>query len=137
MTIFNNYTYLYVEDDQMSRQVMTMLMQTGMGVEKFTTFADSENFVTRLKALDPKPDVILLDIHVPPMDGFQMLEVIKADTDYAETKVIALTASVMNEEITKLRTSGFDGAISKPVSIQSFPDLIKRVLDGDVVWHVG
>lgn len=135
--MFNNYTYLYVEDDQMSRDVMTMLMQTGMGVEKFTAFADSENFLTRLKALDSKPDLILLDIHVPPMDGFQMLEIIKADEDYAETKVIALTASVMNEEITKLRTSGFDGAISKPVSIQSFPNLIKSVLDGDMVWHVG
>jgi CheY-like chemotaxis protein len=66
-----------------------------------------------------------------------MLALIKAETDYAETKVIALTASVMNEEITKLRTSGFDGAISKPISIQTFPNLLEQVLNGETVWHVG
>ncbi len=135
--MLNNYTYLYVEDNAMSRDVMTMIMQTGMGIEKLTIFADSDNFIARHKALDTKPDMILLDIHVPPMNGFEVLNLVKSEAGYENIKVIAVTASVMNEEIKKLRTSGFDGAISKPISIQTFPELIKKILMGEAIWHVG
>lgn len=135
--MLNNYTYLYVEDNELSRDVMAIIMHTGMGIDKLTVFADSENFLSRLKALDVKPDIILLDIHVPPLNGFEVLHLVKSEAGYENVKVIAVTASVMNEEIKKLRTSGFDGAISKPISIQTFPDLIKKILLGEAIWHIG
>jgi two-component system cell cycle response regulator DivK len=89
-----------------------------------------------VKALPKQPDVILLDIHVTPHDGFVMLNMIRRDTALKETTVIALTASVMNEEVEKLRTKGFDGAISKPLSVSLFPGLIQRVVAGEPVWHI-
>lgn len=134
--MYNDYSYLYVEDDSLSREVMEMILGTAMGVERLTMFADSRNLLERVHQLNPTPDVVLLDIHVKPMDGFEMLEVLRADAHMESAKFIALTASVMNEEVDRLRSSGFDGAIAKPLSVQVFPDLITRILQGEAVWHI-
>lgn len=134
--MFNDHTYLYVEDDPMSREIMNMILVNAMGAERVTIFENSADFAQRVAALDPAPDVILLDIHVDPYDGFTMLEMLRNEPAFAEARIVALTASVMNEEVEKLRASGFDGAIGKPVSVQNFPGLIQRVLEGEAVWHV-
>ncbi len=130
------HTYLYVEDDPLSREIMGFIMEAGMGISSLTIFADSVNFSERLKMLTPRPDVILLDIHVQPHNGFDMLKMIKSDPRYAGCRIIALTASVMNEEVEQLRISGFNGAIAKPLSVQTFPDLLKRLIAGEDIWHI-
>jgi len=86
--------------------------------------------------LENRPNIILLDIHVAPHDGFEMLKMLRQNDQFARAKIIALTASVMNEEVEQLREAGFDGAIAKPLSIQTFPDLIQRVITGETVWHI-
>ena len=134
--MLNDYAYLYVEDDPFSREIMQMLMENVMDVRNLTIFDDSTNFIDHLKLLQPKPDVILLDIHVKPHSGFEMLKWVREDPAYQNSKVIALTASVMNEEVAKLRESGFDAAIAKPLSMQTFPDMIARVMSGETVWYV-
>ncbi len=134
--MFDQYVYLYIEDDPMSREIMRMILENAMGVDCLTIFEDSEDFQGRVKSLPQKPDVILLDIHVKPLSGFQMLELLRADQAFRDSKIIALTASVMNEEVEKLRQSGFDGAIGKPLSVQTFPDLMARVINGDLIWHI-
>ena len=134
--MLNDYAYLYVEDDPFSREIMQMLMENVMDVRNLTIFDDSTNFIDHLKLLQPKPDVILLDIHVKPHSGFEMLKLVREDPAYQNSKVIALTASVMNEEVAKLRESGFDAAIAKPLSMQTFPDMIARVMSGETVWYV-
>ena len=134
--MLNDYAYLYVEDDPFSREIMQMLMENVMDVRNLTMFDDSANFIDHLKSLQPIPDVILLDIHVKPHSGFEMLKLVREDPAYQNSKVIALTASVMNEEVAKLRESGFDAAIAKPLSMQTFPDMIARVMSGETVWYV-
>jgi CheY-like chemotaxis protein len=134
--MLNQLSYLYLEDDPLSREIMQMILGTGMGVESLVIFEDSQDFANRLKALNRKIDVFLLDIHITPDDGFKVLEMLRADPTYQKARIIALTASVMNEEVEKLRRSGFDAAIGKPISIQSFPELLGRVLNGETVWHV-
>lgn len=128
--------FLYVEDDPMSREVMQMILSNGMGVENLVIFEDSANFMERVRALPFTPDVFLLDIHMAPIDGFKMLDLIKQSPDLLNRPVIALTASVMNEEINRLKLEGFDGAIAKPVNIMTLPGLIERVLAGETVWHI-
>jgi len=76
-----------------------------------------------------------LDIHVKPITGFEMLKLLRED-GFTDTIIIALTASVMNEEITQLRNAGFDGVIAKPVSLESFPKLWERVLGGEQIWGI-
>ncbi len=131
-------TYLYVEDDSLSQEIMQMILLRGMGVpaERLHIFSDSYDFMARVKALVPQPDVILLDVHVSPLDGFSMLQQLRAESDYQNARVIALTASVMNEEVAQLRQSGFNGAIAKPLSFSTFPALIERIANGETVWHI-
>lgn len=134
--MFNDYSYLYVEDDALSQEIMKIIMENSMGVERFTVFSDSTNFMERVNSLSPCPQIFLLDIHIKPHTGFELLEMLRADENYSDCVIIALTASVMNEEVEKLRQSGFDGAIGKPLSVQTFPSLVQRILDGESVWHI-
>ncbi|MHB8625441.1 MAG: response regulator [Aggregatilineales bacterium] len=130
------YHYLYVEDDALSREVLQTIMSLAIGITTLTVFEDGTDFMARLKALPAKPDVVLLDIHISPHNGFELLQMLRADPGYRNVKVIALTASVMNEEVKRLRNSGFDGAIAKPLSVTTFPDLLKRIANGESVWHI-
>jgi CheY-like chemotaxis protein len=107
-----------------------------MGCSQLTIFEDSANFMARVEGLDVKPDVFFLDIHVRPHDGFAMLKMLREHPDYRDAKVIALTASVMNEEVEELRLAGFDGGIAKPIDQNVFPDLVALILKGERVWHV-
>jgi len=132
----NPMNCLYVEDDPLSRDVMRMMVKRVPRIAELTMFEDSADFMTRIHQLNPTPSLILLDIHVYPIDGFTMLTELRADPKFVDARIIALTASVMNEEVSQLRTSGFDGAIAKPLSLQSFPDLISRIINGDSVWHI-
>jgi CheY-like chemotaxis protein len=134
--LVQNTTFLYVEDDPRSREVMNLLMTKAMRVKNLIIFEDSANFDSRLKELDQRPDVFLLDIHVLPYDGFGMLDMIRRNPELKDAKVIALTASVMNEEVDAMQARGFDGAIGKPLSISTFPALIERVVKNEAVWHI-
>lgn len=131
-----NVTILYVEDDPTSRKVMEMILKYQLKYTDFNIFADSQDFSARLNALPTPPKLVFLDIHVQPIDGFAMLEIIRQHADYQNTIVVALTASVMNEEVDKLEQSGFDGAIAKPLNKDAFPELVQRILRGEKVWHI-
>jgi CheY-like chemotaxis protein len=127
---------LYVEDEPMSRMVMSILLTKKLGLEDVTIFSDSSNFLERVKKLPQTPDVVFLDIHVPPYDGFQMLSMLRALPEYENVRVIALTASVMNEEVQELKEAGFDGGIAKPIDQSIFDTLLQRIMNGDEVWSI-
>jgi two-component system, sensor histidine kinase len=126
---------LYVEDEVRSRRVMQMIFQ-GIDAAHLVVFEDSTDFLARAEALDPKPDVILLDIHFKPFTGFEMLEMLRQSEHFAGTKIVALTASVMNEEVLQLKESSFDGCLSKPVDSDIFPDLLSQIVEGEEIWRI-
>lgn len=128
--------FLYVEDDETSRMVMEIILPYWGDNWELTLFEDSTDFVKRLTSLTRVPDIIFLDIHMTPHTGFELLAMIRELDDYRNTTVIALTASVMNEEISKLRTVGFDGAIAKPINREVFPEVLTQICEGKTVWHV-
>ena len=130
------FSLLYVEDNQSNRTVMRLMVENTMSRHSLVIFEDSSNFMERVKALPKPPDVILLDIHVLPLDGFEMLTLLRADATYCESKIIALTASVTSEEIEELSLAGFDGGIGKPLRVETFPGLVTRILNDETVWHV-
>lgn len=127
---------LYVEDDAGSRDVVRMVQRMNPGHFELTVFNDSHNFDERLTQLDPQPDLILLDIHVDPYTGFEMLAMIRNHPEYDSTPVVALTASVMNEEVQILQDSGFHGVVSKPLNLDEFPGIIQRIMEGEEIWYV-
>ena len=127
---------LCVEDDSSNRLVMKLLVEKTLHANYYAILEDSADFLARVRDLPVRPDIILLDIHVSPLNGFQMLQLIREDPVYCNTKVVALTASVMNEEVEQLRKSGFDGAIGKPIILSTFPVIIERILKGETIWQV-
>lgn len=133
----NDARFLYIEDDPMSRQVMQMIFESVLGVNTLAMLEDSREFLPRIQGLPESPTVFLLDIQMHPLSGFDMLELIRRDPQLADRTVIALTASVMSDEIQRMRDAGFDGAISKPISATTFPDLIRQIVNGEPVWHIG
>ena len=127
--------FLYVENDELSREVMKALLTRWLGYHDVTMFETSAHFEVHLESLEQKPDVIFLDIHMEPIDGFEMLKMIRRNQDYYSTPVIALTASVMNEEVRRLREAGFDGAIAKPINYDTFSSALDRILNGEEIWN--
>lgn len=125
---------VYVEDDAQSREVMQILLSEVMGLSEVVFFADSTNFIQRIEATSP--DVILLDIHVRPHDGFEMLAMLRQHPRFQDKYIVALTASVMNEEIQQLKNAGFDGVIAKPIDMETFPSLLEQILHGKKIWTV-
>ncbi|MGQ9907652.1 MAG: response regulator [Candidatus Flexifilum sp.] len=127
---------LYVEDDPHSRKLMGMLLKGRMKLTQVTILQDAQNFIQIVNALDPKPTVIFLDIHVKPLNGFEMLALLRAQEWCARVPVIALTASVMNEEVRRLEEAGFDGCLSKPIDMDTFPGTLEQILAGERIWRI-
>lgn len=127
---------LYVEDEPQSRTILQVLLLKRLKLAGLTCFSDSEDFEARVRGLEPRPDIVFLDIHVRPHDGFEMLKMLRDNDRFKDVPVVALTASVMNEEIAMLREAGFDGCLAKPLDVDTFPDTFQRLLSGETVWNV-
>jgi CheY-like chemotaxis protein len=129
-------SFLYVEDDPLSREVMRIGLKNVMGYDKVWVFEDTTDFEARLSALGIVPDVFLLDIHMRPLNGFDVLKLLRESKVYSQSRIVALTASVMSEEVQMLKDSGFDGGIAKPIDPATLPDLIHQILAGEKVWYI-
>jgi CheY-like chemotaxis protein len=134
--MYSQPSVLYIEDNPQSRTVMRVLLRGRMGLSNVTIFEDSTDFRARVEALDPVPDLILLDIHMEPYDGFEMLRVLRQLGKFDQIPIVALTASVMHEEVQLLKTAGFSSCLAKPIDLSSFPDIIHRILDGEAIWRI-
>ena len=132
----SDLSILYVEDDTKSRHVLRLYLNLQLKIKHVTIFEDSANFMERVAALAPQPDIILLDIHVPPINGFEMLKLIRETPRFKDIPVVALTASVMNEEVHALKHAGFNGCLAKPLDLKSFPEDIDQIMNGTKVWRI-
>lgn len=132
----NLYSFLYVEDDIGSQKVMRGLVETLPFPVHLTILENSANFLPLVEAIRPEPDLFLLDIHITPINGFELLQKLRAHERFADKMIVALTASVMNEEVKKLKSAGFDGVLAKPLKFAEFPNLITRILKGEQLWAV-
>jgi CheY-like chemotaxis protein len=129
-------SFLYVDDDAFSRQIMQTILGRVMGFTHLTLFEDSANFMERLKTLPKIPDIIFLDIQLSPIDGYEVLKLIREEPVFDQSKVIALTASIMPSDVSHLQQVGFDGLIGKPLVHKVFPDLVYKLLAGEQLWYI-
>jgi CheY-like chemotaxis protein len=127
---------VYVEDDENSIFVMKMVVERVMKLPTLYVLQSRADFIQQVKGLGVVPDVFLLDIQMKPYDGVELLSMLRKDPQFKCSKVIALTASVTNEEVSLLKSGGFDGAIAKPLNIEVFPDLIAKIINGEQVWYI-
>jgi two-component system cell cycle response regulator DivK len=75
------------------------------------------------------PDLVLMDIHLPGMDGITALLELRADPSTRAIPVIAVTASAMTHDRKKIMAAGFDGYQSKPIKVKEFLDAVREMLD--------
>lgn len=75
------------------------------------------------------PDLILMDIQMPGMDGMTAGGILKGDPATSGLKIIALTSFAMRGDQEKILAAGFDGYLSKPISTRELPDMVKRWLE--------
>ena len=75
----------------------------------------------------PLPALILLDIQLPGRDGYEVLQELKGLTE-RPWKVVALTAHAMPEDRAKALAAGFDGYITKPIDVRTFPEEVAKYL---------
>ena len=71
------------------------------------------------------PNLILMDIQLPGMDGVTALGQLRADPSTSSIPVVAMTASVMKEDRERFDKAGFDGFITKPIDVRAFPQQVR------------
>ena len=112
---------LIVEDNEKNLKLARDLLEiTGFRV---IAAGDAETGVAL--AREQRPDVVLMDVQLPGMDGFEALAALRADPATASLVVVAFTASVMNEDLSRIDQAGFDGYIAKPISAREFPGQVR------------
>lgn len=112
--IFDKGLILVVDDTASNRDLITELLSQA-GLE---TLQAKEGQVAVISAEENQPDLIFMDIRMPIMDGYQSVLQIKRNPKTRHIPVIALTASVKEEEKINLKDSGFSGFLSKPVDAE-------------------
>jgi CheY-like chemotaxis protein len=133
---FQSSTFLYVEDDPPSREVIKILLKRLLGGPDLILFEHSADFMERIEALPKVPDIIFLDVDIKPDNGFELLSKLRVSAKYQRTCVIAMTVAVAFWEIADLRNAGFDGLIAKPIQIHLFVDKLRAILGGRPAWTV-
>ena len=79
-------------------------------------------------ARERAPDLILMDIQLPGMSGIDALRALRAEPETAGIPVIAITASVMQQDRKEIMRAGFDGFIEKPFNLRNFIDTVQKTL---------
>ena len=118
---------LIVEDNERNLKLVRDVLQ----VKGFSTIeAGTAEDGIRL-AGERKPDLILMDIQLPGMSGIDALKVLRGDAATAAIPVIAVTASVMQQDRKLITEAGFDGYVGKPINIKEFLEAVRRALERD------
>jgi CheY-like chemotaxis protein len=81
-------------------------------------------------ATEARPEIILLDIRMPDMNGYEVAAAIRATPGLERTRIVAVTASAMVGDRERIKAAGFDGYIQKPIDPETFIDTLAPFLGG-------
>jgi CheY-like chemotaxis protein len=115
---------LIVEDNDNNRSLFRDIL-TFHGYE-ISVATDGQEGVDMARAL--APDLVLMDIQMPGMDGLTAGSILKGDPATSGLKIVALTSFAMSGDREKIMAAGFDGYLSKPISTRDLPLLVKKWL---------
>lgn len=119
-----NKTILVVEDNELNMKLVRGLLS--MGDYNVHEAVDAESGIEL--ARQHLPDLILMDIQLPGMDGLAATRLIREDTELVDIPVVALTSYAMEGDEEKAMESGCSGYISKPIDTRGFLESIDRYL---------
>jgi two-component system cell cycle response regulator DivK len=120
-------TILYIEDDFQNRVLVRRILEaSGFAI------MEAEDGKTGLKLAERfVPDLILMDINLPEIDGYEVTSRLKQMSALAQVPIIAMTANVMKGDRERTLAAGCDGYIQKPIDVDLLPDQINRFLSSN------
>ena len=117
-------TILIVEDNERNLKLVRDILQYN-GYETIEARNAADGVAL---AVEHRPDLILMDIQLPDVDGVTALSRLRADPRTASIGVVALTAFAMTDDRQHLIAAGFDGYLEKPIDVRAFPGQVSALL---------
>jgi len=118
-------TILYIEDNPENR----LLVKRVLEVEGFKVIEAVSGLAGLKVAETSRPDLVLMDINLPEIDGYELTRRLKQMPHLARIPIIAMTANVMKGDREKTLAAGCDGYIQKPIDVDQLPVQIERFLE--------
>jgi CheY-like chemotaxis protein len=115
---------MVVDDNEVNLKLATALLE--LEGHRVVQAPDAEGALELLQQM--VPDLILMDIALPGMDGLELTRRLKADPRFRHVPIIALTAFAMKGDDARARAAGCDGYITKPIETRTLPALIESAL---------
>jgi two-component system cell cycle response regulator DivK len=120
-------TILVADDKATGRElVRTVLEKSGYAV-----IEASDGIEAVRCAREQKPDLIILDLHMPGLDGFSVIQELRRDAQFAGTPIMALTASAMQGDRERALSVGFTGYVTKPIRLGALRGEVERLLGAE------
>ncbi len=116
---------LIIEDNEKNMKLVRDVLQV-KGYETMEAGTAEDGLAM---AAARKPDLVLMDIQLPGMNGIQALGELRSDPAMANIPVIAITASVMQQDRKHITEAGFDAYLGKPLDLKEFLRTVKRILE--------
>ncbi|PHQ88922.1 MAG: hypothetical protein COB42_07920 [Sulfurimonas sp.] len=118
---FSGIKILVAEDNIINQEVIRgLLADSGIQI----TMADNGQVALDILEKNADFDIILMDVHMPIVDGFQATRRIRADSKYEHIIVVALSGDTAADDITKMKTSGMEEYLEKPLRMDAFYDIL-------------
>jgi len=117
-------TILIVEDNEKNMKLVRDILRHN----KYETLEATNGLDGVRIAAESRPDLVLMDIQLPDIDGIEALRRIRKDRTLDRLPVIAVSASVMPDDQQKIVTSGFDAFVTKPINLKQFLATVQRLL---------
>jgi two-component system, cell cycle response regulator DivK len=118
-------TVLIVEDNDKNMKLARDVLQA-KGYQTLEAITGEDGVKL---AKERKPDLVLMDIQLPGINGIEAFRQIRADANTSRIPVVALTASVTPTDRTAIAAAGFDAFLSKPINLKEFLDTVKRMVE--------
>ncbi len=128
-----NATIIVIEDDPNS-YLATLDLLKMEGATSVHCCSSGNSAIALAESL-PQIDLFLVDIYMPGETGYDIIKRIRSHPQLAQSKVVALTASVMYDDIRRVKEAGFNSFIGKPVRPARFAGQIREILSGEVLWE--
>ncbi len=120
-------TILIIEDNPMNMKLARDILEA-----KGYTVIASDNGEEGLRlAFEQRPNLVLMDIQLPGIDGVEAFAQIRAEPSTADVPVVAFTASVTANDRSRVADAGFDAFVSKPIDLKSFLSTIQGIVPSD------
>ena len=117
-------TILYIEDNEMNRKIVRDLLKR----TKYTLIEAYDGEAGVAKALEMRPDLILMDIQLPKISGLEATKRLRAEAATAKTPIIAITSFALSGDDVKAKEAGATAYLAKPYSPFDLLTLIRRIL---------